>query len=98
MSKKLRLQQLTSYFEFNRNSPNFGSWENLIVQLKFNPEDFMLFFDISRKDNWQYNAIYEFANPPDELLREWGIYCGLESRIPDIHYPETILLYNDIIS
>ncbi|PKY16528.1 hypothetical protein RhiirB3_428931 [Rhizophagus irregularis] len=33
--------------------------------------------DISQKDIRQYNAIHEFANPPDELLREWGIYCRL---------------------
>ncbi|RGB24558.1 hypothetical protein C1646_725869 [Rhizophagus diaphanus] len=112
---ELRLQQLTSYIEFNRNSSNFGSLENLIIQLRFNPEDFYVIFrlafeaaynkfavhipnhparhlfyscqvfdpkyiyngDISQKDIWQYNAIHEFANPPDELLREWGIYCGL---------------------
>jgi hypothetical protein len=112
---ELRLQQLTSYIEFNRNSSNFGSLENLIIQLRFNPEDFYVIFrlafeaaynkfavhipnhparrlfyscqvfdpkyiytgDISQKDIRQYNAIHEFANPPDELLREWGIYCGL---------------------
>ncbi|RGB31234.1 hypothetical protein C1646_764344 [Rhizophagus diaphanus] len=33
--------------------------------------------DISQKDIWQYDAIHEFANPLDELLREWEIYCGL---------------------
>ncbi|CAG8738280.1 6667_t:CDS:1, partial [Rhizophagus irregularis] len=41
---ELRLQQLTSYIEFKRNSSNFGSLENLIIQLRFNPEDFYVIF------------------------------------------------------
>jgi hypothetical protein len=26
----------------------------------------------------QYNSIKELANPSDELLNEWSIYCGME--------------------
>ena len=36
--------------------------------------------DVLRKNIRQYNAIKEFDNPSDELLREWGIYCGLDNE------------------
>lgn len=113
---ELRLQQLTSYIEMYRNSNDFGpSLENLIIQLRFSPQEFYTAFqaafkaahnkfamhipnhpgrplfyacqvfdpkyihngDILRKNIRQYNAIKEFINPSDELLREWGIYCEL---------------------
>ncbi|GBC13516.1 transcription factor E2F6 isoform X2 [Rhizophagus irregularis DAOM 181602=DAOM 197198] len=102
-----------------RNSNDFGpSLENLIIQLRFNPNDFYAIFrlafetayskfsahisnhptrplfhacqvfdpryihagDLLRKNIRQYNIIKEFANPSDELLREWGIYCGLDNE------------------
>ncbi|GBC39461.2 transcription factor E2F6 isoform X1 [Rhizophagus irregularis DAOM 181602=DAOM 197198] len=116
---ELRLQQLTSYIKMYRNSNDFGpSLENLIIQLRFNPNDFYAIFrlafetayskfsahipnhptrplfhacqvfdpryihagDLLRKNIRQYNIIKEFANPSDELLREWGIYCGLDNE------------------
>ncbi|CAB4432412.1 unnamed protein product [Rhizophagus irregularis] len=116
---ELRLQQLTSYIEMYRNSNDFGpSLENLIIQLRFNPNDFYAIFrlafetayskfsahipnhptrplfhacqvfdpryihagDLLRKNIWQYSIIKEFANLSDELLREWGIYCGLNNE------------------
>ncbi|RIA79478.1 hypothetical protein C1645_840580 [Glomus cerebriforme] len=82
-------QSLKSFFDSNH------SLENLIVQLRFNPEEFYVIFrlafeatyifdpkyiytgNISRRDIRQYNAIHKFANPSDELLREWEICCGL---------------------
>ena len=27
--------------------------------------------------------IKEFENPSDELLREWGIYCGLNDKFSE---------------
>jgi len=27
---------------------------------------------------YQYAVINEFNNPSNDLIREWGIYCGLE--------------------
>ncbi|GET51609.1 hypothetical protein GLOIN_2v1763573 [Rhizophagus irregularis DAOM 181602=DAOM 197198] len=47
---ELRLQQLTSYIEFKRNSSNFGSLENLIIQLRFNPEDFYVIFRLGNNE------------------------------------------------
>jgi len=41
---ELRLQQLTSYIEINRNSNDFGSLGNLITQLRFNPQEFYVVF------------------------------------------------------
>ena len=43
----------------------------------FNPK-YILLGSLGRKDLRQYNSIKELANPSDELLNEWSIYCGME--------------------
>ena len=35
---------------------------------------------LERKNLRQYSVIKEFDNLSDELLREWGIYCGLDNE------------------
>ncbi|GBC41438.2 CGG triplet repeat-binding protein 1 [Rhizophagus irregularis DAOM 181602=DAOM 197198] len=85
----LRQIYLPNVFERDtwRTLPRFAILKNLLDKTKevfvnsparrfFDPK-YIYTGDISQKDIWQYNAIHEFANPPDELLREWGIYCGL---------------------
>jgi hypothetical protein len=43
----------------------------------FDPR-YILLGSLERKNLRQYNSIKELANPSNELLCEWSIYCGME--------------------
>ena len=68
-----------AYEKFAAHIPNHPSRQLFYACQVFDPK-FIRNGDVLRKNIWQYNMIKEFNNPSDELLREWGIYCGLDSE------------------
>ncbi len=68
-----------AYEKFAAHIPNHPARQLFFACQVFDPK-FIQSGDISRKNIRQYSAIKEFDNPSDELLREWGIYCGLDNE------------------
>jgi hypothetical protein len=68
-----------AYSKFTVHIPNNPARSLFFACQVFDPK-FIHFEDALRKNIRQYNAIKEFENPSDELLREWGIYCGLNNE------------------
>ncbi|CAB4431722.1 unnamed protein product [Rhizophagus irregularis] len=68
-----------AYEKFAAHIPNHPARQLFYSCQVFDPK-FVHNGDISRKNIRQYNLIKEFDNPSDELLREWGVYCGLDNE------------------
>ncbi|GET01894.1 CGG triplet repeat-binding protein 1 [Rhizophagus clarus] len=69
-----------AYDKFTAHIPNHPTRSLFFSCQAFDPK-FIHFEDALRKNIRQYNAVKEFENPSDELLREWGIYCGLNNEL-----------------
>ncbi|GES99918.1 CGG triplet repeat-binding protein 1 [Rhizophagus clarus] len=69
-----------AYDKFTAHIPNHPARSLFFSYQAFDPK-FIHFEDALRKNIRQYNAVKEFENPSDELLREWGIYCGLNNEL-----------------
>jgi len=68
-----------AYGKFAAHIPNHPCRQLFYACQVFDPK-FIRNGDALRKNVRQYNAIKEFDNPSDELLQEWGIYCGLDNE------------------
>ena len=68
-----------AYIKFAAHIPNHPAHQLFNACQIFNPK-FIHNGDVLRRNIRQYNAIKEFDNPSDELLQEWGIYCGLNDE------------------
>ncbi|CAB4427774.1 unnamed protein product [Rhizophagus irregularis] len=68
-----------AYEKFAAHIPNHPCRQLFHACQVFDPK-FIRNGDALRKNIQLYNAIKEFDNPSDELLREWGIYCGLDNE------------------
>ena len=63
--------------KFNAHIPSHPARPLFKAVQIFDPR-YILLGSLERKNLRQYNAIRELANPSDELLYEWSIYCGME--------------------
>lgn len=68
-----------AYNKFVAHIPNHPSRQLFNACQVFNPK-YIHAGDLLRKNIRQYSVIKEFSNPSDDLLQEWGIYCGLENE------------------
>jgi hypothetical protein len=69
-----------AYEKFTAHIPNHPSRQLFYACQVFDPKFIHNGDVLERKNIRQYNVIKEFDNPSDELLREWGIYCGLDNE------------------
>ncbi|GBC16444.2 CGG triplet repeat-binding protein 1 [Rhizophagus irregularis DAOM 181602=DAOM 197198] len=69
-----------AYAKFAAHIPNHPARPLFHACQVFDPK-FIHSGDVLRKNIRQYNKIKEFDNPSDELIREWGIYCGLDNEL-----------------
>jgi hypothetical protein len=67
-----------AYKKFGLHIPNHPARSLFCAARIFDPK-YMHMGNPQRHSIYQYSAINEFNNPSDDLIREWGIYCGLES-------------------
>jgi hypothetical protein len=68
-----------AYKKFAAHIPNHPARQLFYACQVFDPK-YIHAGDLLRKNIRQYSIIKEFNNPSDELLREWGIYCGLDNE------------------
>ncbi|RHZ90146.1 hypothetical protein Glove_7g36 [Diversispora epigaea] len=89
-----RLKNLLAYLESNRISTHFAAFQSAYKKFEAHIPDYptrplfcaVRLFDPKymhtgnnqRHNIYQYSIISELDNPSDDLLYEWGIYCGLE--------------------
>ena len=72
-----------AYSKFTAHIPNHPAQPLFFACQVFDPK-YIHAGDPLRKNIRQYNSIKEFVNPSDELLREWGIYYGLNEILGEI--------------
>jgi len=68
-----------AYSKFSAHIPNHPARSIFYACQVFDPT-FIHSGDGLRKNIQKYSVIKEFDNLSDELLREWGIYCGLDNE------------------
>lgn len=68
----------TAYKKFELHIPNHPTRPLFRATCLFDPKYMHIENNIQRHSIYQYSIINELNNPSDDLLREWGIYCGLE--------------------
>ena len=71
-----------AYGKFAAHIPNHPTRQLFFACQVFDPK-FIQTKNVLQKNIQQYNAIKEFINPIDELLREWKIYCKLNNEFLD---------------
>src|SRR5260364_246892 len=81
-----------AYDKFLLHIPNHPARPLFRAMRIFNPK-FIQTGNIERRNIWQYSIIQELNNPSDDLIHEWGIYCGLES---DINENELDVYWNNM--
>ncbi|CAG8778566.1 9349_t:CDS:1, partial [Rhizophagus irregularis] len=84
-----RLAFEAAFNKFNAHIPSHPTRSLFLAAQIFDPK-YILLGPLERKNLRQYSAIRELANPSDELLCEWSIYCGLqlENSVGEINLEE----------
>ncbi|RHZ74175.1 hypothetical protein Glove_227g173 [Diversispora epigaea] len=67
-----------AYKKFEAHIPNHPTRPLFRAVRLFDPKYMHTGNNNQRHSIYQYTIIDEFNNPSDDLLHEWGIYCGLE--------------------
>ncbi|GES86291.1 CGG triplet repeat-binding protein 1 [Rhizophagus clarus] len=78
-----------AFNKFNAHIPSHPTRSLFQATQIFDPK-YILLGPLERKNLHQYSAIRELANPSDELLCEWSIYCELqlENSVGEINLEE----------
>ncbi|CAG8489260.1 192_t:CDS:2 [Rhizophagus irregularis] len=78
-----------AFNKFNAHIPSHPTHSLFWAAQNFDPK-YILLGPLERKNLHQYSAIRELANPSDELLCKWSIYCGLqlENSVGEINLEE----------
>ena len=93
---ELRLQHLDSYLQSNQNSSNFGtSLENLILNLRFNPQDFYSIFQVAFKVAFEKFSSHIPNHPARELFKVCQIFDPAYFHFSDVER-RNIRLYSII--